>query len=443
MHEVFLITWQKTRLELRKLPSVGVWSEDSGLIGAVELSRPTRLARFEHTESGGRLMEALTELLGDVDIVLPIWFLAPPEWIFKIRLPAFDIKDPLLLKNQIHWEIQERFYGESSHFRIIPWNQHSSADIVVIAVRDYIVNYVSTGANEIGLELAGIGLEPLAGESYDFEHPFDLREAAPLEEALEVPDRSKKAISPLVGVAAIAAVIAGVGGIYLFFGSSGEKIASPPPAATQRKIPSSLKSKPAQAVPDTLNTSSPLKNAQPSPEPDQTVKTPPEMAVTPIPVEAQTKPSVLSTASLKAAKSPLGALIIALPPQAQLELATISPVEITLEVSNLTGVESWLSKFKSTPGLQSGKMVGKYQRGKTEFIVVRFDHPGLDDGSRPRDVEGWQRKAQACGLKVQNRRAWGGFNQALQLADELWTDMNGFSKFYLAPEKDLWLVVIQ
>ncbi len=432
MNEAFLVCWSEVNLNLHRLPTEGIWNQDAEPLQSIELPRPTRTARFNHPESGGRLDEALNSLFREVDIALPVWMLLPDNWISHYRIKVEDLNPPSLTDQFIKWEVLQRLHGEHSEYRLLAPTDYAPGDVEVYVIKNRLLDFFSNALEKTGIEFSGIGIEPRNGEPYSFELPCDLRDAVQFKSESEVPIQIKKSIPPAAGIAVIVIAIAGASGWYLL----GSKPESSQPAPSAKIIKSAEKT-------------APVKEITPAPLQDTTIavkKVEPvakQAAATAVSPAVKPTPSSVKTSTPVSANSPFSQFIKSLPRGSHIELAVISPVDFRVEITGLTHPDQWLSGLKKSPQFKSAELADKYKRKKENITIFHLANTGLSASNKPMDGKGWIQRAKQAGLQAESRRAWGDYEHAVGFVDVLWSDLSGFSKIYFAPENNYWVVTVQ
>jgi len=408
MAETFVVTWGEEQLELRRIPSEGLWAADLLPLRAVPAQRPTRLARLDHPDAGGQLASTLHNLLLDVDLTIPYWFLLPRGWAYTTTIDLPELPTPQERLEHLRWEIIARLANHIEEFRIIHSTLDAAGAVKIIAVTGEVIDYVYNFAKKADLELAGIGVEPKPGETYSFEHPTDLRDAAPLvvEPAPEKGVPTKITVSP-VAAAAVLIVVLGAAAYLLLSPFEAEQ---PPLPAAPAVIP-------------------------PAPKP--------ETAPTPVPAVPSPSPAVsdVQPSTPAAAVSPLRQIIDALPKDIQTRLAVLSPTDLRLEALGALS-EDWLTQAKKIPALSKMTIVGRYHTSEGNITVLRILETGWLSGGK-RDAQAWENSAKAAGMNARGRIAEGSLDKALALVDALYKTPAGISKIYLASASGKWTVTVQ
>ena len=417
MSEALIVTWQKDSLNLYRLPSEGTWTEGVNPIRSVDIHRPSRTTRFDHPESGGRLVEALGELFLNLEINLPVWFLIPDNWALSCKLPIIDLPSEEHLHTHFFWEIRQRIHGDASDYLVLIPPEPVNAEYELFVVKKELVDTIAKDAIKAGLELAGLGIEPRLKEQYTFELPRDLRDAIPLETEIPEPVTMKKTVSPAVGIIVVIAVLA-IPVVYYLSTSSSKSPKQKTEITKQEKSPSSeARVEKTKSEPKTETTP-----AKPGTTPSKT-----------------TQPTVTAQQVV----SLFGQFVKSLPGGANIQLAVLSPVDFRIEVTGVNNPDAWINKLKTQPKFKGARIVGNYYLKKRPVVVVQVENAGLTPGSGIKDVKRWEKRAVEFGLKSKHRRAWGGYDQAVKFVDALWGDLSGFGKIYFAPEKNYWVVTVQ
>ncbi len=411
MAETFIVIWNKDRIELRRIPSEGVWSDDFPLIKAIPIERTTRMSRLTLKDSGEQFAEAIHNLILDIDLAIPCWFLLPQGWFHTIIINLPELPTPEEQLEHIYWELGVRYGEKIEEYRFLYFPVNESSIIKVIAVEGEIIDKIIEYMRLANLELTGISIELSCGESYSFERPIDLKEATPIDfqSRFEVSPTTRTTISPLATAAVL--IIAVSVALYFLFSTTSTKKPSQP-AVKPVKPPT-----PEVAV-------VPKTTSQPQP-----------------PTNVVTQQSSPAPTSLPKSASPLRILIDALPKDTKLLLATFSPSDLKLELLMKQNVD-WVSHFKGQPLLSKVSAVGNYSTKEGKVVVLRLTETNWL-GSGKRDSQVLENIAKSMGMQVKGRIAEGTFDKALSLIDTLYKASAGISKIYLAPSQDKWIVTVE
>lgn len=432
MNEAFLLSWSETSLALNQLPTEGVWNPSEPPILAVDLSRPTRTARFNHPESGGRFDEALSNLFREIDINLPVWILMPNSWVSHYRIKIEDLNPPFLIDQFVKWEVMQRLHGDHSEYRLLLPTEYTPGEVDVYIIKSYLLDFFTNAAEKAGVDISGIGIEPDPGEHYSFELPRDLRDAELFKPEPSLPVRAKKGLPPALSIVVIVVAIAGASGWYFLTKKSDSPETSTlgEVAVTAKKItpPTKMEIKPSPVTPTATRQEQPIVEQTKATQAPQEIKPTPSQIKTQVPV---------STNSL------FSQLVSKLPGGSRIELAVISPVDFRVEIAGLRSPDQWLRELKKSQQFKNSDIIARHAEGKRNITVFRMENSGLTASNKPRNVKGWVQSAQAAGLQAKSRRAWGSYENAAKFVDALWNNLSGFTKIYFAPEKDYWVVTVQ
>ena len=451
MAEILAVTWGEEELALRRVASEGTWNKNSKVLKRVPIQRPTRAGRLSHPEIGGALGTAMTELFIDVDINVPCWLLLPNDWILRFVSEPPDLKNQELTLNHLRWEAAQRISGDPADFKISAALMMGGTRYYICLIRSEVIQRCLTAADSADLELAGIGIEPDANETYTFEHPLDLRDALPLE--IEHDGNSAKSIATRKASPAVVGIFLGIVIIlagYLYFSSQPAPVKKP---SAERSTKKSMTPQEAATPPEALLSTSSADSSAPHPGINATVtETPPistpevksKPATTiekaePAPTKGESAPANL-TVSGKV--SPIRGLFAGLSGNAKAALVVLSPVDLKVEASGIANPDQWLAELKKQAGWSTAKLTGSYETVGGKVTTLRVESPGWKVTEGKPSAK-WQELAKSAGLSVKDRSASGKLEGALAFLDQIWQNSNGISKVYLTPQGDSWQIVIQ
>jgi len=412
MSEVLAIFWHPDALELQRIPGYGVWPPSGRTVKSVKFPRPTRISRVSELAFSGELQNTLTQLLTDADISHPLWMMLPTEWCFSFQLDNPDLSPPDLNQTQLQWQVQLRLHGDQSQYRVWLPQKIDGSKVTAHVVYGDILDSISSVIRSLGVDLACVSAMPEIGARYSFDEPSDLREAVPVNQEPYVVIKARAGISPLIPAFLGALVLAAAGYLWLLPEATRPKPPKPIPEVSETNV-----TEPATQLSVATN--------QPA-EPRDTIAT-----------KTAGQPSATSVLS------PLTTLIQRLPAGATIQLATLSPVELKMEISGLGNPDAWVSAVQKNSGLERLRKTGSYTAESGAITVIRLENLNWNVGDGARDVDNWARLATSAGMKVTGRTALGGFQSAQTLIDALWQNPGGFSKIYLASDGGLWRVTVQ
>ncbi|MBM3330014.1 MAG: hypothetical protein FJY67_11200 [Calditrichaeota bacterium] len=466
MADVFVVTWSEAALELRRIPSEGTWSDSSELVGSLPITRPTRISRLDDPASGGQLGAVLHDLLAEVDLSLPCWLLMPRGWAFEFDVQAPQLPTDEEQLEQLRWETTARLAEHFEEFRFIFTPSGRNGAYRVVAARSELIDRYMAAAHVAGIEIAGIGYEPSAGEVYSFEIPLDLRDAIPVvdeESESLAPTLAKRQITVKPAWAAVILVAAlGAGAFYLYWPPVKPQVATLTPATSDPSVTAStpMPLSPSQSSP-TKTSSKPDQEiaAQPPTKeaPTASIIATPDVAgskakviektaasITATPTPSQSKP-VATTPQQKpltaGSESPLRQFVSLLPSGAKVSLAVISASGTLIEVLDLADEPAYLAALKTRPELTSVAVAGRYSTGIGRAVVVR-SAAALSQSSVGRDPSAFERVAREAGLTARGRTAGGSMEAALRCVDALYRTP-GIAKVTLARSGSEWSVTVQ
>ncbi len=431
MSDVIIITWTSDKIELRQVPSEGIWQPPLQSIREYELNQPTRSERINKPDSGGGLHLALSSLFSDIEINLPICFLLPREWVQSFTVDNPNLKSDEMTRAQIIWEAQQRISGDISRFKVLLPTDLEAPKLTFHIVRLEIIDIYVDATGQAGIEIAGMMNEPEWGEPYNFEMPLDLRESVGIDTIDSSEVRPSVSIPPVLLIVLAVAALAVVSYIWI--------------------LP--LSRKPVEVTPDSLAVAQVADTGiAAAPVTDITVE---------IAAEKEDKGGIFGflfgkkkekktekeeAAELKpitATGAPVNQIAGILPADAEIKLAVFSPVDARLEISGLTDPNSWLKEIKKSTVCKSVRLAGSYQSNGETVYVIEMGQPDWNPGERVKDFSGWSKLASSKGLKPKGRRARGDLASAQALIDEIWSSKAGYEKVLLAPDKDKWVVTVQ
>ncbi len=401
MNEVIAVTWSADQVEIRQLPSEGVWQPHVPPIRTIELNRPTRIDRLTQLDSGGGFHQALLHLFADIEISLPVWLLLPNEWVQSFRVDNPNLQTDEMQRAHLLWEAQQRLSEDISRFMVYLPDDLTQPKSVIHMIRSDILNLYINESKKAGVEVAGIWVEPEWGKDYNFEIPSDFRDAIPADLIDIAPARPPVTVPNWVSIAVGVVALALAG--YIWMIPTGErprhKAAS---VQKQHEATATKESKEAGAVGQSETA---RQHGSPS--------------------------------------SPLNQLIESLPAGAKIEFAVISPVDCKAEISGLGNVQDWLKKLKRQTVFKSARIIKSYNVKGRSVSAFRLTRPGWNSKAIDRNVDNWKSMASAQGMKARGRSAAGGYKSALKLVNAVWLKPSGFEKIYLAPNKGQWVVTVQ
>ncbi len=412
MGEVLVINWSREQIELRQVPSEGVWPVDISPLKTSRLERATRVYRLKDSDSGERLSEALANLFTTVEITLPVWLLVPHDWVLTFHIDNPELQPPELRRAHLLWEVQQRLHGDITNFRVLFSADDTSPHTDVQVVRGEVLDAFTWAVTTAGLEIAGLVQEPAEGSHYSFELPFDLREAVPVD-LVELPPMKAPTTFPPVVMIGLGVVVIAVAGYLLLIPSGKER---------------------------------PSKEAKPEPTPAVVAemgKPVDESPVTKVPAEPAPPVQQKVSPVVSEGVSPLSLMAQTLPAGARVELAVLSPVDFRAEISGIKDPGGWIADLRRSDMLKSIRRAGGYSSDRGDVVVVRLERLGWNPGAGARDLDSWTSRAGAVGLKARGRSAKGKFEAVLDLIDAMWTDSDGFTKILVAPDDGRWLVTVQ
>ena len=436
MAESLIIIWEKDKISLKLIESAGVWSDDLPAIKNVEISRPSRLSRITQYIHQRETAASISELLENTDINQPLWLLIPEKWTSRIEIDSPEFSSEELRQDHIEWEATQRLSGDIEKYNIKIVEQDSSETVDIRVIRTDLLAALEEIPRSIDLTIAGISTIPADGESYLFETLHDLRESRRFEAddtSLVVPHRSS--INPIAAVV-IVAVIA-IAGWFWSRGSNDDseaKIKMATSAMDKEKSVAAISGTPSPMV-----------------QPKAELMDKQEAALTEM-SHGKSKSKAESSAKLATPKaqpvtktvgSPLGTLQRSLPKGATIELAVISPMDMRIEVSGQINADSWIKSFKKSSGLKQVSSPRYYTESGKRLTIIQVKNPGLVASKGSRSIRNWRSKATSAGLSVKGRNATGSSKNAFAFAESLWKDMHGFSKIYLAHDRNDWVITIQ
>ncbi|NQT35086.1 hypothetical protein HQ587_07845 [bacterium] len=427
MSDVIIITWTTDKIELRQVPSEGIWQPPLQAIRECELNRPTRSERISKSDSGGGLHLALSSLFSDIEINLPIWFLLPREWVQTFTVDNPNLKSVEMTRAQIIWEAQQRISGDISRFKVLLPTDLEAPKLTFHMVRMEIIDIYVGATGQAGIEMAGIISEPEWGEPYNFEMPLDLRESVGIDTIDSSEVRPSVSIPPVLLIVLAVAALAVASYIWI--------------------LP--LSRKPVEVTPDSLAIAQVADTGiAAAPVTDITVE---------IAAEKEDKRGIFGflfgkkkkkeePAELKpitATGAPVNQIAGLLPADAEIKLAVFSPVDARLEITGLNDPNTWLKEIKKSTVCKSAKLAGSYKSKGETIYVIEMGQPEWNPGERVKDFSGWSKLASSKGLKPKGRSARGDLASAQALIDEIWSSKAGYEKILLAPDKDKWVVTVQ
>lgn len=436
MSESFVIIWEKSHISLKLIDSSGVWSDSSPSLKTIEVSRPLRLSRIAHPRIQREIAASLSDLLENLDLNQPLWLLIPENWTTKIVVDSLDIPSSDIRHDQLVWEAVQRLSGDKSdyNYKIYEHDEFDTVDIRVI--KSGLLESIDKLSSSIELDLAGISVIPPDGDSYALEIPYDLREYIPFESEDELPLAPHRSTISPVSAGLIVVVVAVVG--WFWSRDSGKDIQEQEKLATT--VINAEMTKPILPMADSLKlvTQTVLNDPIDLLRKNKTEIRPKNR------VDTITKRGVQKTQpEISLSQSPLGIMQQSLPTGTVIELAVISPYDMRIEISGQINAKGWVKEIRKSAKLKQFKTIDKYKEVNKSISVFQLKKSGLavDDGSR--NIMGWRSKAIAAGLSVRGRSANGNSKDAFAFAESFWEDMNGFSKIYLAHDRNNWVVTVQ
>ena len=396
MSDVLTITWSVNQVELRQIPSNGSWHPRTQPIRSFTLQRPTRGNRLKDSDSGGGLHEALTELLKDVEITLPVWFLAPNNWIQTFRIDTHNLSSDDLKRSHLIWEVQQRLSGDISDSKIILPGNLDEPKVNVHAFRADVLNMIVKAINRSGLDYINVGFEPEWDGDYNFESPVDLRDCIDADSIDTRVLKTKLSIPIFVSAPILVITLITVSYLLLRF-----------PTADTGKLP--------------------VESEITSESPDTSIGTPMDTL----------------TQAIADNVSPINEIARLLPAGAKIQLGVFSPVDFKMEVSGLADPQTWVNNLKQTTSLKWIEIAGSNSSADRTTTILRQNRTGWQPGSLTRNLDSWKALTAENGMNPKGRSARGAFESALMLLNALWDNPRGFEKIYFAPDGNEWVVTVQ
>ena len=430
MTDCLSLIWESRELILSRSPLQGTWVTPSprSVLQKERLLRPSRVERVRLVATHEALTDTLNILLTDRPRDLPIWMLIPPAWVyqFNVTCPSFDSPEEAF--DHIVWDAIQRINGDIAPHRILVPNLTPGEDCQVITVRSVFIDLIVEAAQAANVELAGVGVLPVAGEEYIFDRPHDLRRAEQLSEDYESTYAAIGASRfPFLAVAFICLAILSFGA-YLLLKAPAKKSTD---AVTEQVADTVLISE-TQPL-DTLMAAA-VDTVVAAPGEMASVTPSPPAPVTPAPSSTAPTPS----APTPAAANPFSQIWQLLPSGSKVEFATISSAELRLEVSGLVQPREWLRQAVMLKNLTGLKLEGEFDGFDGRRVaLLRLSSPGFPESPGVVDASQWNLAAGKAGLTVIKGRqasAAGDFNAALKMIEELWKNSAGGAKIYLFRE---------
>ncbi|MDP8238136.1 MAG: hypothetical protein P9X24_03515 [Candidatus Hatepunaea meridiana] len=398
MSNIFVVNWTPDEVELRQVPSVGIYQPHIPTIRKTKLNRPTRSERFSHADSGGGFNEALRVLFSDIEVTQPVWFLIPRDWVqdFEVDNPNLDSDE--MMRAHLIWEVQQRLSGDISDYKVYIPTDLKNAKLTLSITRGEVIEIYISAFQEIGIEIAGIRCEPDFGADYDFDKPEDFRDAVPadiIDSIDSIGLKNQRKVSPIVIISLGAIILFAV--IYIWVLPSDQS-----PLLESNSIE--------------------------------------EIAIE----ETASSGSLIETTTLDENLSPVGQLTKFLPSTAALQFAVLSAVDCKFEINGLDDPNEWLNKFTEATTYKTVKLDENYQYGSQNVTTISLEQTEWKkiDG-KTKSVEYWSKLSSAKGMEPHGRISRGNLSSALELIEAVWSEPGGFEKVYLTQDKEQWAVTIQ
>lgn len=423
MEAISVITWDLKHLYLWLIPEIGVWHSAQEPVKVIPTENPIHPDQLGRTEFKHDFVRALEELITDISIESQIWLMLPRNWVQMFNIKNLNMNGELQ-QSHIYWEIQQRLHGSLNEFRILMPKDHSPSVLNVCTINDHVFDLISEITQSVGLNPHGITVEPTDGEEYILDDEHNLLLAEPFHEQPQIKaDLPVKNI--VIGGVVLSFAVIIVGG-YMMTSRSGsapglkDLLGLKKPAAEtsfELKMDESAELQTDDAIADDISDKI-IESAIQTPQKDNST----------IPGQPV---------------SPLKKMVKLLPQGVRVELAVMSELDFKVELSGVTDQAGLIDRLKSEENLSSIKSVGKYTTPAGKVIVLRMQDHGWKPATGPKNIGRWHQHATILAMKANGRIATGNFDAALSLADWTWNTPQGFSKVYLAPEKDHWVVTVQ